>query len=154
TPLPVGLLGHRALGATRTRTVDVLNVVPLPIGLRGRAYPGRDSNPQPPRLERGASASWATRAHIRPAGPSALPASMPSTVELSRFVTGGMRVCSHGRKDSNGVASRRDNKTPPCSRSGWVASSRLRHALFTPPAPAQGQHRATPARHSLPRVPN
>lgn len=33
-----------ALGAIRTRTGDVLNVVPLPVGLRGRALRAEDSN--------------------------------------------------------------------------------------------------------------
>ena len=48
------------------------------LGYEGAAYPGRDSNPQPPRFERGASAGWATRVRISPADPSASPASMPS----------------------------------------------------------------------------
>ena len=36
-----GPAGHRALGAIRTRTIGVLNAVPLPVGIRGRKRSSR-----------------------------------------------------------------------------------------------------------------
>ena len=43
----------RALGAIRTRTTDVLNVGPLPLGYEGEELRAEDSNPQPPGSEPG-----------------------------------------------------------------------------------------------------
>jgi hypothetical protein len=43
----------RALGAIRTRTVDVLNVGPLPLGYEGEKLRAEDSNLQPPGPEPG-----------------------------------------------------------------------------------------------------
>jgi hypothetical protein len=61
---PLSYRGMSTVGWSRTSCLLVIGEAPLPRGPRrhGGAYPERDSNPQPPRPERGASASWATRA--------------------------------------------------------------------------------------------
>src|SRR4051794_16982923 len=59
-PLPVGL-PRRAPGRIRTANLSILNRAPLPIGLQGLAWDGRESNSQ------------AEAAGLRPAGLTTCP---------------------------------------------------------------------------------
>src|SRR5262245_39434098 len=61
----LGPLGHPSI-APRAGLEPAISTVtgsrPLQTGPTGHRYPAEDSNPQPPRSERAASANWATRA--------------------------------------------------------------------------------------------
>jgi hypothetical protein len=77
-PLPVGL-PRRALGRVRTANLSTLNRAPLPVGLQGLTWDGRESNSQ------------AEAAGLRPAGLTTCPTVPGVGTRLGRRVRSGAR---------------------------------------------------------------